>query len=684
MIEKTLSCDLGGRELTIETGKLAKGANGSCLVTYGDTVVLVTTTVNCEGSSSDYFPLVVDYRDKYYAAGRLPGGFLKREGAPKPGEILSARLIDRSIRPLFDEDIRNDLYVYVAVLAIDDENNPDILGIIGTSAAIMVGSFPFDNGPVAGVRIGKIGEKFIINPTFEGKKEGKFDITIAGCKDKITMIEAGCNIVSEDEVISAIEFGKGYLDPLIDIQQELRNEKKITIIKETHNEETEKKIRELFYDRLKEAYSLSDKDEAINKIWDELSQSLENGTKKDIRYFFDKIKKEIIRERMASFGIREDGRKLDEIRKISSEVSVLKRTHGSAVFTRGKTQAMSITTLGTVEDEQIMDEIEGKWYKGFMLHYNFPPYSTGEAKQMRAPGRREIGHGALAEKALLPIVTRGDVFPYTIRIVSEIMESNGSTSMASVCSGSLSLMDAGVPILGQVSGIAMGLIEEGGKIFIFSDITGLEDHIGDMDFKVAGTKEGITALQMDTKITGINVQTLKEVLIQAKRGRLFILDKMNETISVPRRNVSQYAPKVIITNIKQDKIRDLIGPGGKNIKKIIEITQAKVNVDDEGRVSIFHSKQEKLDEALDMVKYLTEEAEIGKIYKGKVMRVVNFGAFVEILPGQEGLVHISELADYRVKEVSDIVQEGDEIEVRVIGIDNQGRINLSKRQANEI
>ncbi|MEW6103391.1 MAG: polyribonucleotide nucleotidyltransferase [bacterium] len=672
---KSIECELGGRKLTIEVNKLAKAADGSALVTYGDTVVLVTTTVNREGSGCDYFPLVVDYRDKYYAAGRFPGGFIKREGAPKPEEILSARLIDRSIRPLFDEDIRNELYIYSTVLSIDNENDPDILGILGASSALISGSFPFDNGPIAGVRIGKIGTKLILNPTFEERKEGKFDIVIAGRKDKITMIEAGCKIVSEDEILEAIEFGKGYINILIDLQKELKEKEKTAIIKEIHSEEVEKKIRELYCERIK------DKAIDIDKIWDEISPSLENGTRKDVKYFFEKIEKEIIRKKMIDEGIREDGRSLDEIREINCEVSVLKRTHGSAIFTRGKTQAMAITTLGTTDDEQIIDEIEGKWFKKFMLHYNFPPYSTGEPKQMRAPGRREIGHGALAEKALIPVIVNSNSFPYTIRIVSEILESNGSTSMASVCSGSLSLMDAGVPILDPVSGIAMGLIEENGKIAIFSDITGMEDHIGDMDFKTAGTKDGLTAIQMDVKILGIDLETIKEIFEKAKKGRLFILDKMNSVLSKPSPKISQYAPKVVVINIRQDKIKDLIGPSGKNIKKIIEVTQAKIKVEDDGKVSIFHPEQEKLNEALDMVRYLTEEVEVGKVYKGKVMRVVNFGAFVEILPGQEGLVHISELEHYRVKEIKDVVKEGDEISVKVISIDNQGRINLSKKQA---
>jgi len=678
-IEKILSCDIGGKRLIIEINKIAKSADGSALVTYGDTVILVTTTVNTEGGSSDYFPLTVDYRDKYYAAGRFPGGFIKREGPPRPWEILSARLIDRSIRPLFDVDIRNDLYVYATVLAIDNENDPDVLGIIGTSAAIMAGSFPFDNGPVAGVRVGKIGKTLIINPTFEERKESKLDIVIAGCSNKITMLEAGCKIVEENEVIEAIEFGRDYLNTLIELLKEVPSKEKITPVKEIHNEETERKIRELFYNRLLSAYSLPNRNEAIERIKEEINQLEELGTKRDIKHSFDKIMKEIIRKKMKEEGIREDGRGLQDIREISCEVSVLKRVHGSSLFTRGKTQALALTTLGTGEDEQIMDEIEGRWSKKFMLHYNFPPYSTGEAKQMKAPGRREIGHGALAEKALVPVILNGDNFPYTIRVVSEIMESNGSTSMASVCAGSLSLMDAGVPILDQVAGIAMGLIEEGGQVIIFSDITGLEDHIGDMDFKVAGTKQGITALQMDTKLKGIDIETIRKTLLQAKEGRLFILDKMNETIRAPRKNISCYAPKVIVTNIGENKIRELIGPGGKNIKKIIETTEVKINVEDDGRVLIFHQEEDKLQKALDMIRYLTEEVEIGKVYKGRVTKVVNFGAFVEILPGQEGLVHISELTPYRVNAVSDIVKEGDEIEVKVIGIDNKGRINLSKK-----
>jgi len=679
---KSLTCNLGGKCLTIEIGKIAKQANSSILVAYGDTVVLTALTIQKEATNTDYFSLVVDYRDKFYAAGRFPGGFFKREGAPKTSEILSARLIDRSIRPLFDDEIRNEIYIYTTVLAIDNDNDPDILGVIGASSAIISAGIPFKDGPVSAVRIGKIGDEYVLNPTFTERKESKLDIIVAGCGDKIAMIEAKCNIVSNDEILSAIEFAIPAINTLNKLQEGIKPERQITLIKEVHDENIGVKIRELAFNRLKDVYNnicdADEKKEAINKIWEEIKKEFES--KNDAKFFFEKIKKEIARENIVIKGIRGDGRKLNEIRDIECSVGILKRTHGSSLFTRGQTQTMSIITLGTHEDEQLMDEIEGKWNKRFLLHYNFPPYSTGEAKAVKAPGRREIGHGALAERALEPVIPDCDKFPYTIRVVSEIMESNGSTSMASVCGASLSLMDAGVPISSTVSGISIGMVKEGEKIVLLSDISGEEDHIGDMDFKVAGTKEGVTAIQMDIKLSGIEIEIIKNVLEMAKEGIVFILDKMNEVLSFPRKKVSKYAPKISIINIRPDKIRDLIGPSGRNIKKIIEATEAKIDVDDNGKVCIFHSDDEKLKSACDMVHYLTDEVEIGKIYKGKVMKVVNFGAFVEILPGQEGLVHISELAPYRISNIFDVIKEGEEVEVKVVGIDHHGKISLSRKQ----
>jgi polyribonucleotide nucleotidyltransferase len=686
----TVDMEVDGRRLTIESGKLAKQANGSALVKMGETVVLVTTTAKeANNGDLDNFPLMVDWRDRFYAAGRFPGGFFKREGAPKSSEILSARLIDRSLRPLFDKELQCDLYIYTTVLSIDDENDPDILGIIGASSALFLSDIPFEKGPIAGVRIGKIGERLILNPTYKEREKSKMDLIVAGSKSLITMIEAGANEASEEEILEAIELAQETINSIISLQEKMaerRSVEKIAFPKR-QSKEGEEKLREFAYDRMREAVAIEDqkeREEAISSLYNEAEEALgEEISVKDIRVFLDKIKREAIRKEIIATGRRPDGRGPKDIREITCETEVLKRTHGSAIFTRGGTCAMVVTTLGTAEDEQLIDEIEGKWNKRFLLHYNFPPWSTGEAKPLKAPGRREIGHGALAERALEPIIPSEERFPYTIRVVSEILESNGSTSMASVCGGTLSLMDAGVPIKAPVAGIAMGLIKEGKDAVILSDITGGEDHIGDMDFKVAGTEEGITALQMDIKIEGLDADLMRKALFQAREGRLYILEKMRETISRPRRNVSRYAPKVFIIEIKKDRIKDLIGPGGSSIRNIIETTGAKIDIDDSGKVKVSHVDEKCAAQALEMVKYLTEEVEEGKIYKGKVTRVVSFGAFVEILPGQEGLLHISEIAPYRIERIEDFIKEGDEVRVKVISIDPHGRINLSKKDVDK-
>jgi polyribonucleotide nucleotidyltransferase len=681
----TTNIEVEGRKITIESGKLAKQANGAVTVKCGETVVLVTTTAKTLENASDGFPLMIDWRDRFYAAGKFPGGFFKREGSPRASEILSARLTDRSIRPLFSSELLIDLFIYVTVLSIDDENDPDVLGIIGASAALMVSDIPFEKGPVAGVRVGKIGERLILNPTFAERKESRLDLVVAGGKDFITMIEAGANEASEDEVLDAISFGQSAINKIVEEQERmLKVVRKSEWPREERNVEQEQKVRERVGSRLKEANLIEDHEErerVVCTLYKEVEAALsEEIHKKKIYSFFEKMKKETVRRGIIEGQKRWDGRRSDEIRSITCEIGILPRIHGSALFTRGQTQGLVVTTLGTTEDEQRMDEIEGKWSKRFMFHYNFPPWSTGEAKQAKAPGRRETGHGALAERAIEPVIPSQEDFPYAIRVVSEILESNGSSSMASVCGGTLSLMDAGVPIIAPVAGVAMGLVKEGDNYVVIADITGKEDRIGDMDFKVAGTEKGITALQMDIKVSGLNIEIMRNALAKAKQARLYVLKKMLEAISTSKEHVSQYAPKVLAFSIKQDRIRDLIGPGGRTIKSIIEATGAKINVTDDGKVTIFHTDEKRVNQAFDMAKYFTEEAEIGKIYTGKVMRIVGFGAFIEILPGQEGLLHISEIAPYRINSVEDFLKEGDETKVKVINIDTHGRISLSIKQ----
>lgn len=680
----TTNIEVEGRKITIESGKLAKQANGSVTVKCGDTVVLVTVTAKTLENAGDGFPLMVDWRDRFYAAGKFPGGFFKREGAPRPSEIISARLTDRSIRPLFSSELLCDLYIYVTVLSIDEENDPDVLGIIGASVSLCLSDIPFAN-PIAGVRVGKIGERLILNPTYAERKESSLEIVVSGGKNFITMVEAGANEVSEDEILDAINFAQGSINKIVEEQEKISaGIKKCGWPREEANAEQEQRVREMVGLRLKEANLIDDqqeKERVISALYKEVESALsEEIHRKKVNFFFEKIKKEEIRKGIIEGQKRWDGRFPDEIRNITCEIGVLPRIHGSALFTRGQTQALVVTTLGTTEDEQRMDEIEGKWVKRFILHYNFPPFSTGEAKPARAPGRREIGHGALAERALEPVIPSQEDFPYAVRVVSEILESNGSSSMASVCGGTLSLMDAGVPISSPVAGVAMGLVKEGDRYTVLTDITGKEDHIGDMDFKVAGTEKGITALQMDIKISGIDTEIMRNALGKAKVARSYVLAKMLEVISAPRGSVSVYAPKVLTFSVKQHRIRDLIGPGGRNIKGIIEATGAKVNVTDDGKVTISHADEKKVAQAYEMAKYFTEEAEIGKVYKGKVMRIVGFGAFIEVLPGQEGLLHISEIAPYRINSVEDFLKEGDEPNVKVINIDAQGKISLSMKQ----
>ncbi len=682
--------EIARRKLIIETGKMAKQADGAVTVRYGDTVVLVAVVASKEAREDvDFFPLTVDYREKTYAAGKIPGGFFKREGRPRDWEILTGRLVDRPLRPLFPESLRNEVLITVNVLSADGENDPEVLSIIGASAALSISDIPF-HGPVGTVRLGQIGEEFIINPTYGELERSKLDMVVAGTKDAMATIEVEAREVSEEKILQGIEEAKEYIRRIVEIQERLVRscgKPKREIALYTPNEEIERKVRELSTSRLKEAYRIrkkTERDEVLRELEKEAIEALKRQfpeKERDVRFVLEKIEKGILRRTILDENRRADGRRADEMRPITCEVKVLPRAHGSALFTRGQTQALVATTLGTTEDEQIIDALEKEFRKTFIFHYNFPSFSVGETKPSRGPDRREIGHGALAEKALLPVIPPSDRFPYTIRVVSDILESNGSSSMASICGASLSLMDAGVPIKSPVAGVAIGLVMEGKKYALLTDILGVEDALGDMDFKIAGTKEGITALHLDIKTKGVTAPLLKEALERAKKTRLFILDKMNQAISRPREGISTYAPHIIVTYVKPEKIGDIIGPRGKTIKGIIEETGAQVDIDDDGKISISSPDKAKAQAALEMINYLTEEVEVGKIYKGKVTRILNFGAFVEILPGKEGLIHVSQLAEGFVRSVTDILKEGQEVEVKVIEIDEQGRINLSRKAA---
>jgi polyribonucleotide nucleotidyltransferase len=688
---ENISIEIGGRVLSIETGRIANQADGSVLVRYGESVVLVTAVSSSDiNEDADFLPLIVDYQEKSYAAGKIPGGFYKREGKPTDNEILTSRLIDRSIRPLFPEGYLNETQIIAAVLSVDQENSPDVLAIIGASAALVISDIPFSNA-LYGVRVGKIDGNYIINPTYQQLLESDIDLVIAGNKDGIIMVEGGARIVPEDDIIKGIIFGHESMKEVIRIQEELRErvgkvKRSIDYLNED-NSILKNKIRDLWGEEIRKAINIPQKldrrnrlnlimREAIGKLAEEYE---EEETK--IISAFEEFERDILRESIIKYNVRIDGRGLKDIRPLDIEVGVLPRPHGSALFRRGETQTLAVTTLGTSADEQKIDSLEGESFKTFMLHYNFPPFSVGEVKFLRAPGRREIGHGALAERAFLSLLPSPEEFPYTIRVVSDVMESNGSSSMATVCSASLSLMDAGVPIKGAVAGIAMGLIKEGENFFILSDILGDEDHLGDMDFKVAGTKDGITSLQMDIKIPGITEDIMKEALYQAREGRLFILRKMDEVLSEPRPDISEYAPRIVSMMVKPEKIRDIIGPSGKNIKWIIEKTGVKIDIDDSiGKVKIFSSDSEASERAVKMIKDIVQEAELGGIYLGKVKRIMDFGAFVEIFQGTEGLLHISEISHKRIRKVSDVLKEGDEVLVKVIGIDKDGRVKLSRKE----
>ena len=679
--------DIDGKLLSIEAGDLARQAGGAVVIRQGDTMLLVTATMAKE---IDFFPLTVDYREKTYAVGKIPGNFFRREARPGDIETLTCRLIDRPIRPLFPKAFKNETQVVALVISHDQTNPPDINAITGASAALMISDIPFET-PVAGARISRVNGSLIFNPTYDDTANSDLNLVMAGTSDGIVMVEAGAKEVSEDDMLEALEFGHERIKKLIEIQiklRELLGKEKLVVEAPQVDEELKNKIHEKVAAKLTEAMQISGKHErsdAIKQIREDLKSHLSPEEQEEkagaIKESFHDLEKDIVRNLILDKQYRVDCRGLTDVRPISIQVGYLPRVHGSAVFTRGETQALVSSTLGTSSDEQRIDSLEFKGTKSFLLHYNFPAFCTGEVKFMSGPGRREVGHGMLAERALIPIMPEKDKFPYTIRIVSEILESNGSSSMASVCGGSLSLMDAGVPITAPVAGIAMGLIKEGDRIAILSDILGSEDHLGDMDFKVAGTPNGINALQMDIKVEGLDRELMGKALEQAKAGRMHILGDMEKVLQSPREEMSKYAPRIITITVPKDKIRDVIGPGGKVIREIIDKTGVTIDINDDGVVSIASTDEDSAKKAVEFVENLVQEVEVGKIYLGKVKKIVDFGAFVEIFPGTDGLVHISQICDRRIKNVSDEIQEGDEIKVKVIDVDQQGRVKLSRKEA---
>lgn len=696
-MEKIWKNDLAGRSFSFKTGKLAKQANGSVMVRYGDSVVLVTATMSEPRDGINYLPLMVNYEERVYAIGKIPGSINRREGRPRDSATLNARLIDRPLRPLFPDGFRHDIQVIATVLSVDNDCEPEILALNGASAALTISDIPFA-GPIAGVKVGLVDDKLVINPDEAERENSNLELTVAGTEDAVLMVEAGADEVSEGKMLEAIELAHSEIKEIVKMQKKMRDE----VGKEKFDFKQEELSQEI-YNQVEE-YAEEKMDTAVRNKEKEIRENSVDQVKEETKEFFkekfqneedldnklshvsrslEKLLKKTIRSMIVNENIRPDERKTDEIRPIWCEVGILPRVHGTGVFTRGQTQAMSVATLGASSDEQVLFGLGEEETKKYMHHYNFSPYSVGETNPLRSPGRREIGHGTLGEKALKPMLPSEADFPYTIRVVSEVLESNGSTSQASICGSSLALMDAGVPLKKPVAGIAMGLLKENDEIKILSDIQGLEDHYGDMDFKVAGTSDGITALQMDIKIEGISVDIMRKALKQAKKGRLHILGKMAEVLDSPRKDLSPYAPSMISMEIDPDKIRYVIGPGGKTINKIIDETDAKIDIDDDGTVYILAEDQENGERAKEMVEELTRDVIVGELYDGTVKRVVNFGAFVEILPGKEGLVHISELADYHVNKVEDILEVGDDVPVKVIEIDNQGRINLSRKEALE-
>ncbi len=685
-----IELDYCGRPLCIDLGKAAGQADGAALVRFGETVVLATAVASKDVREDiDFFPLTVDYQEKTFAAGRIPGGFFKREGRPSEKEILTCRLIDRSIRPLFAGGLKAETQIIVTVLSADGENDTDIVAMFGASLALEISDIPF-GGPLAGVRVGRIDGEWVMNPLQTEVPRSDVNIFLSGTRDGIVMVEGGAAMVPEDEVLDALFQGHQAIQPLIDLQEKLKDQlgkAKRVPPPEVRDEALTARVRELAEEKVKEAVCIADKKQRnarIDEVGDEvMSAGSEEfpGREKEVKGAFRSVEKFQLRDLVLQQRKRIDGRGLKDVRPVTCEVGLLPRTHGSALFTRGETQALVVATLGTASDVQRIDALTGEQFKKFMLHYNFPPFSTGEVKFLRSPGRREIGHGALAERALASVLPADDEFPYTLRVVSEILASNGSSSMASVCGGSLSLMDAGVPIKAPVAGIAMGLIKDGDEVRVLTDILGDEDHLGDMDFKVAGTRDGITALQMDIKIDGVTREVMREALYQAQEGRLHILDIMEGTLAEAREEVSQHAPRITTLKVRPEKIRDIIGPGGKVIRGIVDATGTKIDVQDDGTVTVAAVDEAGSRKAIDMIQGITAEVEIGRLYKGTVRRVMDFGAFVEILPGTDGLVHISQIADDHVRHVRDVLNEGDELMVKVLDVDRQGKIRLSRKEA---
>lgn len=687
-MEKKFSYDLAGRKLEVSIGKVAEQASGACLVTYGDTVVLTTATASkAPKEGIDFFPLTVEYVEKSYAAGKIPGGFIKREGRPTENATLTSRLIDRPIRPLFPEGYKNDVQIISTVLSTDVDNMPEVVAMNGASIALSISNIPF-LGPIGSVVVGYINGEYIINPNFEQRNKSEMQLFISGTEKAIMMIEAEAKILDEEIVLGAILAGHEEIKRICKFINEISKEysiEKSEVIKPEFNEELFSKVEEFGREKISFAMKNSDKiarveltEQAKDEIHAQFDEEYEDDVKL-ISEYIENIISDVFREQIINDKERPDGRSFDEIRNIWSEVGILPRAHGSGLFTRGQTQVLSVLTLGSVADEQTLDGLDGEENKRYMHHYNFPPYSVGDTRPLRSAGRREIGHGALAEKALLPVIPSEEEFPYAIRVVSEVLSSNGSSSQASVCGSALALMDGGVPIKAPVAGIAMGLIKEEDTVAILTDIQGLEDHLGDMDFKIAGTKEGITAIQMDIKIDGIDEEILREALEKAKIARLQILDKMHETISNPREELSKFAPKIYTMTIDPEKIGEVIGSGGKTINKIIDETGVKIDIEDDGRIFIISEDKENADKAIETIEAIVKEIEVGEIYKGKVMRLTNFGAFVELVKGKEGMVHISKIAHERIDKVEDVLKVGDLIDVKVIEIDKMGRINLSRK-----
>src|SRR6266849_6537819 len=686
----TRDVSISNKALSIETGKLAKQADGSVIVRYGDSVVLVTA---CRAASPregiDFLPLTVDYREYTYASGRIPGGFFKREGKPAEKEVLTSRLIDRPIRPLFPSGWRFETQIIALVLSADGENDTDVLAVTGASVALALSEIPSEKA-IAGVRVGLVNGQYIINPTFEQRKQSKLDLIVAGSKDGLVMVEAGAKEVTEEQVVEALNAAHAAIKQIVAAIEELASaagRAKLRVGKKEIGRDFYREVEEKVLVPLTEAMRIRGKLEnydRVDQLLEDLVATLPEGEvvrKVEAKQIFKDLKERVLRDEVLERGVLLYGRSFDEVRSIWIETGVLPRTHGSAVFTRGETQALVTCTLGTDDDAQKIESFEGETWKSFMLHYNFPPFSVGEVGFMRGPGRREVGHGALAERSLTPMMPTEEQFPYTVRVVSDILESNGSSSMASVCGGALAMMDAGVPLKHAVAGIAMGLVmdEKTGKYAVLSDIAGAEDHYGDMDFKVAGTAEGITALQMDIKVSGITTDVMKKALEQARQGRMHILQKMREALPASRQNISNFAPRIVTIRIPVDKIRDVIGPGGKMIRSIIERTGVKIDVEDDGRVNVASADGASAQKAISIIQELTATPELNKTYMGKVQRITDFGAFVEIMPGTDGLLHVSEIANHRVKDVRDELKEGEQLMVKVINIDPTGKIRLSRK-----